>query len=363
MYAMQSGAPPRGAGWLFLLALVCGAQADVRFTITDIGVLPGADYSVAQGLASNGFVAGDGGASGFFWCDGLLTAVGTFGGSWSNALDVNAGGQVVGWAHLPGNRSLHAFVWQQGAMIDLGTLGGTSSGARAINDAGQIVGWAELSGALDQRACLWQNGQVTDLGTLGGGYSVAYDINAAGRVVGQAARATGPSHAFLFVDGVMQDLAPLADEYSVAFGLNDADQVVGRAWPAGGEPRAFLWDDGVMTDLGSLDGRYTTAQAINNGGQVVGYSEVLVQHLPGEPELEFHSFIWESGTLLDLNDLIAPQSGWRLFEAFGINDGGQIVGMGEINGAIHGFLLTPVPEPATLALLLAIASLLPRGRR
>jgi hypothetical protein len=37
--------------------------------------------------------------------------------------------------------------------------------------------------------------------------------------------------------------------------------------------------------------------------------------------------------------------------------------MGEINGAILGFLLTPVPEPATLSLLLAIASLLPRGRR
>jgi hypothetical protein len=35
-----------------------------------------------------------------------------------------------------------------------------------------------------------------------------------------------------------------------------------------------------------------------------------------------------------------------------INDFGQIVGQGEINGEPHGFLLTPIPEPNAQLLLL-----------
>jgi probable HAF family extracellular repeat protein len=55
--------------------------------------------------------------------------------------------------------------------------------------------------------------------------------------------------------------------------------------------------------------------------------------------------------LTDLNSLV-PGSGWTLESATAINDSGQIVGMGT-NPAGQGdaFLLTPVPEPCTLALL------------
>ncbi len=43
----------------------------------------------------------------------------------------------------------------------------------------------------------------------------------------------------------------------------------------------------------------------------------------------------------DLNKLIPPGSGWVLVEADGVNDSGQIVGMGMHNGQEHAFLLTP----------------------
>jgi probable HAF family extracellular repeat protein len=68
----------------------------------------------------------------------------------------------------------------------------------------------------------------------------------------------------------------------------------------------------------------------------------------------------------NLNDLIPADSGWVLSEAHGINDAGQIVGVGTVGGLFHAFLLTPAtPEPsgAAMALIAAIALLSGRQRR
>jgi len=43
----------------------------------------------------------------------------------------------------------------------------------------------------------------------------------------------------------------------------------------------------------------------------------------------------------DLNTLIPKNSGWYLECAQGINDAGDIVGFGTINGSTHAFLATP----------------------
>jgi probable HAF family extracellular repeat protein len=42
-----------------------------------------------------------------------------------------------------------------------------------------------------------------------------------------------------------------------------------------------------------------------------------------------------------LNKLIPAGTGWVLITAYGINNAGQIVGEGTVNGKQHGFLLTP----------------------
>lgn len=54
--------------------------------------------------------------------------------------------------------------------------------------------------------------------------------------------------------------------------------------------------------------------------------------------------------MIDLNSLIAVGSPWTLYEADGINDAGQITGIGNIGGHNHAFLLTPVPEPSSVVL-------------
>jgi probable HAF family extracellular repeat protein len=45
--------------------------------------------------------------------------------------------------------------------------------------------------------------------------------------------------------------------------------------------------------------------------------------------------------MLDLNNLIPANSGRLLQGAYAINDQGQIVGFGTLNGQAEAFLLTP----------------------
>ena len=56
-----------------------------------------------------------------------------------------------------------------------------------------------------------------------------------------------------------------------------------------------------------------------------------------------------SSLVFDLNELFVAAGIWdELTGATGINDRGQIIGTGLIDGERHGFLLTPVPEPSTV---------------
>jgi probable HAF family extracellular repeat protein len=96
-----------------------------------------------------------------------------------------------------------------------------------------------------------------------------------------------------------------------------------------------------MLNLGTLGGPDSNACGINEAGQVVGYSDIT-----GSSDSHSHAFIYSRAKLLDLNNLVAPNSGWILYSATGINDRGQIVGYGSgpiSNNGTHGFLLTPVP--------------------
>src|SRR5262245_45037549 len=72
-----------------------------------------------------------------------VTDLGTLGGSFTTATDLNQAGQVVGYAGTPDYFS-HAFLWENGTMIELGTLGGIYSSAAGINDLGQVVGTSYL---------------------------------------------------------------------------------------------------------------------------------------------------------------------------------------------------------------------------
>ena len=73
------------------------------------------------------------------------------------------------------------------------------------------------------------------------------------------------------------------------------------------------------------------------------------------------AFVYEDGEMTELLRSLSDSSGWNvLFEAAAINDLGVIVGVGEYQGEVRGFVATPVPEPYALGLPSLAALLLTR---
>ena len=244
------------------------------------------------------------------WDHGVITDLGTLGGSFSSPFALNDAGRVVGWSGTA-TGEYHAFFWADGVMTDIGTLGGAPSQAVAVNAAGQVVGTSRTATAGQQHAFLWQNGVLSDLGTLGGPNSEARAINGAGQVIGSSTTATGQLHAFRWANGVMSDLGTLGGAESEALALNDAGQIVGLSAIATGESHAFLWANDVMTDLGTLGGNWSEPGAINEAGQVVGRSVTRFVTFP--ENFDFRAVLWRPMTTPEwiealageVNDLLA----------------------------------------------------------
>lgn len=132
--------------------------------------------------------------------------------------------------------------------------------------------------------------------------------------------------------------------------INASGEVTGDAITASGADHAFLYNGTNMVDLGTLGGTASQGQAINDIGEVTGYAYTM----GGNP----HAFLYYNGMMLDLNDLISPSDPLygevELTDAAGINDSGQIVASGcyiPSDNRCDAFLLDPVPEPTSLALV------------
>ena len=240
---------------------------------------------------------------GFVWSNGTMRALPTLGGNNGFATGANSRGQIVGWAETavqdvtcvpPQQLQFLPVVYGQ-KPNEINALplvpGDTSGAATAINEQGQIVG---ISGSCDQavgrytakHAVLWdKKGNVTDLGNLGAQlWDTPTNINQRGDVVGFAA--TSPSdvdgdflEAFIWTkENGMQPLGFLpGDVHSEAYGINEKRQVVGLSCDANGNCRAFIWENGTMTDLNALKpASYTAtleqARDINEAGEIAGRS-------------------------------------------------------------------------------------------
>ena len=73
------------------------------------------------------------------------TDLGTLGGSYSQACDINEHGQVVGYSYIAGDAAYRGFIWDRtNGIVPLGTLGGTNSYAYGLNNLGQVVARANM---------------------------------------------------------------------------------------------------------------------------------------------------------------------------------------------------------------------------
>ncbi len=341
-------------GLLAFLALLFGSPARAQsYTLTPLGSLPGYANSTATSVNSLGQVAGFAQnapatpSRPFLYANETLQEVGSTGAE-GQALGINSSEQIAGY-YLEAGLS-QPFLYVAPNVKHLGTLGGTEGAAFAVNEAGVVAGWSRLAGGARHAArfALDEEGNPRaplDLGTLGGAESFAYGINLFGQVVGEAQTAGGQFRAF-FYNGVMNELPTLGGSGGVAWAVNSGQQVVGASQVAGNAVmHAFLWHptQGIR-DLGTLGGSESHARAINNSGLVVGYSTLASGS-------NTHAFVWhQTSGMVDLNSLLPNGSGWELLEARGINDAGQIVGVGLFGGVRAAFLLTPPVADCSIAL-------------
>lgn len=340
----------------FLLLFAGLAAADPIYTVAGLGGFSGGP-STGYAVNSTGTVAGwaqnsSGNQQAFVSTPNGLQALPS-GNLESYAYGINDSGTVVGTTYA--NGQAYGTIWSGSGTTQLGA----GSYAMAVNDAGEVVGG-------NGNAFIDVNGQVQQLAAQPGiGWSAAYGVNDSGTVVGDGQLSNGTFQGIVWnPDGGMTMLGTLGGSSSQATAVANSGEVVGFASLANGYQNAFAWTGGALLDLGTL-GLSSYAYGVNDSGEAVGYS-----YLSNGGQA---AFLYDDGTMLNLNSLIPANSGWDLLAAYGINDAGQITGVGLYDGQLTAFLLTdpppapenpsPVPEPSTIALVAALSVLIVVARR
>jgi len=216
-------------------------------TALDLGTL-GGPSSFAESMNTAGQVAGFSDiANGyqrraFVWQNGVMKQLPSLSPNSDDdlAFAINGSGVVVGQSDNAANQD-RAVRWQNGVVTDLGTLGGTTSVADGINDAGVIVGLSATANG-QTHAFRWENGVMTDLGLLPGGVSsFANAINNAGQIVGYATTSSGPDHGFFWQNGVMTDLGTLGGAFSTGRSINSQARIAGFSLNSSVIDHAVVW--------------------------------------------------------------------------------------------------------------------------
>lgn len=380
-------------------------SGQVRYRVVNLGDPEGGPIS--QGTSNNrpGWIAGFSTLPDFtmqaeVWRDGVPASLGTLGGpnsavAWPNRSEQ---GVIVGIAEtaqmqphgeqwscflavffVADGHVCRGFVWRNGAMSALPTLGGDNGFATGVNDRGEIVGWAEndtrdptcneftnTNQVLQFEAVMWVRDPRDNRYRARALPPYPGDLDGAATAINQSGTAVGISgicdgavgggtaeHMLMWRDGrIVRALPTLGGAYwNTPMDVNNLGNVAGFADLPGDGPtfaqtnfHAFFWSSHPYDcngktatgtcDLGTLDpqGR-SEALGVNDWNQVVGVS------LPS-----LHAFLWQNGSLTDLNDLVVPGTTLILTIAQDINDRGEITGQATdpSTGATVAFEAIPV---------------------
>jgi hypothetical protein len=272
--------------------------------------------------------------------------------SW--ALAVSENGIVAGMSYRPaaGNNTTNRPVrWSAGSTTptELNLVGEPTTGikwgeALGVNNSGTVVGYSATGVGTTLAPVRWegQSQTPTQLGTLGFDTpdrlnGVAYAINNAGTAIGSvmrpyvdpsnvtkygqlAVRWDANSTAAVALQTFAADANGRIEARPVA--INASGDIAGVAYDAG-QARPVVWHAGTttMTELPRFSTLAGTASSLNDLGVVAGSVTVSTGVT--------HAAIWTNDhTVIDLNSVINPASGWTLSTAVDVDETGWVAGVG-----------------------------------
>ncbi len=204
-----------GAGldhaFLWTAGAVDGVPGNIQ--MKDLGALGGSSseaYAINQNGPITGFAQTSNNDHAFEYSGRVMTDIGAL---LSSALPnsygyaINSSGHIAGTAYNNSYSAAHAFFYDGVNAVDIGSFAGKDANALAINDGDQVAGYATTSGGFDH-AFRYSGGVMTDLGSLGGHYSYANGINNSNVIVGGAFTDPADSvyHAFICTANSLADL-------------------------------------------------------------------------------------------------------------------------------------------------------------
>jgi hypothetical protein len=316
------------------------------YTITSLPIPPGYVTASPVKISDTGIIAGtcgkeSGPTTAMIWDGGGYTLVGPA-GTYSHAKDLNSNNVLVGNYEGPAARNI-PFYWDK-ATATLSQINppvqnsnGLGAYVMGINDNSQMTGQASQMNSYPPDSCVYWNGLNSIAVGFGNPNIISWgiNINNNGIIVGSVLN--GADFQGFYGNAVSQAISLIPGSRGcIAINNRNAPQIL--FYHNTVEFRSYLMNTltTVVHDL-NIPGNNAFAEDINNNGYIVGETR-----LNG-------AVIWKGLTKINLNSPLitnAQINGWDLKRATSINNLGQIVGYGSLNGDVRmsPFLLQPVPR-------------------
>jgi hypothetical protein len=267
------------------------------------------------------------------WQDGEVTSLGSLGGGVSYPFAINQNGDVIGYSTTaPGDTNLVPFVVLEGTTNMLPIAGfDTNTVLIGFNSQRQIL-FTTNRNNYQYGPSLWQNGQVQTLASI-----IGVTINppvyitnqngtrmpADGTYTGLTARSlndNGEIHGYFSTQSVKNGL------YSPSLTLSFYYS------PMGGN--GFL--QGVNYNiLQSGNDASNVMISMNNSGEIIYLSD----YDTFTNAYSYDYYLWDNGQSTKIQNLVPVNSDWTDLLPYALNDRGDIIGQGYLNGVFQAFLL------------------------